>query len=295
VFCTAVDDLMPEEKDTWDATIRLAPDSDRVLTDEELDDLLQAMGDFVDLKSPWTAGHSRVVADLAARAGTALGLSAADQIALRRAGHVLDLGRMGVPNRVWRTTSALSPSEEEHVRLHPYLTRRILSRVAALRGLAPVAGAHHERLDGSGYPQGMSAPELRLPERILAAADEYQSLREPHPQRPAAGTAAAAEVLRAQVRDGLLDGPAVEAVLAAAGQRRPARGSWPAGLTDREVEVLRLLARGRSAVEVGRELTITPKTARNHVEHIYAKIGTSNRTGAAMFAVAHGLLGVAPD
>jgi HD-GYP domain-containing protein (c-di-GMP phosphodiesterase class II) len=294
VFCGAVDELVPAEEEVWDRTIRLAPDSDRVLTDEEVDELLQAMGDFVDLKSPWTAGHSRAVAELAARAGAILGLPAAEQAVLRRAGHVLDLGRMGVPNRVWRKTSSLSTSEQEHVRLHPYLTRRILSRVGALRELAPVAGAHHERLDGSGYPQGMSAQELRLPERILAAADEYQSLREPHPPRPAASPADAAELLRDQVREGLLDGPAVEAVLAAAGRSRPARGSWPAGLTDREVEVLRLLARGRSAVEVGRELTIAPKTARNHVEHIYAKIGTSNRTGAAMFAVTHGLLGVPP-
>jgi DNA-binding CsgD family transcriptional regulator len=239
-------------------------------------------------------GHSRLVAQLAARAGAALGLDREQVAALRRAGHVLDLGRMGVPNRVWRKSSTLSTAEQEHVRLHPYLTRRILSRVAALRELAPVAGSHHERLDGSGYPQGMSAPELRLPERILAAADEYQSLREAHPLHPAATPAVAAQALRAQVREGLLDGPAVEAVLAAAGQGGPARRSWPAGLTDREVEVLRLLAGGSSASQVAALLHIAPKTARNHIEHIYAKIGTSNRTGAAMFALTSGLLGVLP-
>jgi len=86
--------------------------------------------------------------------------------------------------------------------------------------------------------------------------------------------------------------PAVEAILAAAGHSRPARGSWPAGLTDREVDVLRLIARGCSAVEVSTQLHIAPKTARNHVEHIYAKLNTSNRTGAALFALTNGLVGV---
>jgi HD-GYP domain-containing protein (c-di-GMP phosphodiesterase class II) len=256
--------------------------------------LLEAMGDFVDLKSPWTVGHSRVVSGLAAEAGAILGLDKADVEALRRAGHVHDLGRMGVPNRVWGKASALSMAEQEHVRLHPYLTQRILARVDSLRAIAQLAGAHHELLDGSGYPRGASGSELRLPERVLAVADAYQSLREPHPQRPAQGPDAAAQVLRKQVRDGKLDGPAVEAILAAAGHNRPARGSWPVGLTDREVDVLRLIARSCSAVEVANELHISAKTARNHIEHIYAKINTSNRTGAALFALTHGLVGVVP-
>jgi HD-GYP domain-containing protein (c-di-GMP phosphodiesterase class II) len=293
VFCEHVPELMPlVEDDVWQSAIQLAPDSDRVLTESELDALLEAMGDFVDLKSPWTVGHSRVVAELAARAGASLGLGESHVRDLRRAGHVHDLGRMGVPNRVWSKTSALSMAEQEHVRLHPYLTQRILTRVGALRGIAQLAGAHHERLDGSGYPQGTSGAELRLPERILAAADAYQSLREPSPHRTAHQPEDAAQVLRKEVREGRLDGPAVEAVLAAAGHSRPARGSWPAGLTDREVDVLRLIACGCSAAEVAAELHIAPKTARNHVEHIYAKLNTSNRTGAALFALSHGLVGV---
>ena len=292
VFCEHLGELMPADDDVWARAIQLAPDSDQVLTDGELDSLLEAMGDFVDLKSPWTVGHSRVVAELAATAGKSLGLDGAQVGALRRAGHVLDLGRMGVPNRVWGKTSALSTAERERVRLHPYLTQRILAWVDALRGIAQLAGAHHERLDGSGYPQGASGSQLDLPERILAAADAYQSLREPRPYRPARGPGAAAEVLREQVRTGRLDGPATEAVLAAAGQSRAARGAWPAGLTDREVDVLRLIARGCSAGEVASELYIAPKTARNHIEHIYAKLNTSNRTGAALFALSHGLVGV---
>lgn len=292
-FCEHAQELLPMvEGDVWEQAIQLAPESDRVLTDPELDAMLEAMGDFVDLKSPWSVGHSRVVAELAARAGVGLGLDEPNVAALRRAGHVHDLGRMGVPNRVLGKTSALSTAEEEHVRLHPYLTQRILTRVEALRGIAQLAGAHHERLDGSGYPRGASGAELRLPERILAAADAFQSLRESSPHRPEYGPEDAAAALRKEVRDGRLDGPAVEAVLVAGGHNRPARGSWPAGLTDREVDVLRLIARGYSAVQVAAELHIAPKTARNHVEHIYAKLNTSNRTGAALFALTHGLVGV---
>jgi len=294
IFCGHAQELMPADDDAWQRAIQLAPDSDQVLTDGELDALLEAMGDFVDLKSPWTVGHSRVVAELAAQAGVGLGLDGAQVAALRRAGHVLDLGRMGVPNRVWGKTSTLSTAETERMRLHPYLTQRILARVDALRGIAQLAGAHYERLDGSRYPQGTSGAELRLPERVLAAADAYQSLCEPPPHRPAQGSHGAAVVLRGEVRAGRLDGPAVEATLAAAGQGRPARGSRPAGLTDREVDVLRLIARGCSAIEVGTELHIAPKTARNHIEHIYAKLNTSNRTGAALFALTHGLVGILP-
>lgn len=290
-FVAEADRLLRDDGDAWEQVLALAPASDRTLGDEEFDAVLAAMGDFVDLKSPWTVGHSRAVAALAGAAASALGLPPSEVRALTRAGHVLDLGRMGVPNRVWGKRSALSAAEQEHVRLHPYLSRRILTRVPALRGIARAAGSHHERLDGSGYPQGATATELGMPERILAAADEYRSLQERHPARPALDPSEAAGAVRAQVRSGSLDGPAVEALLAAVGERR-VRRSWPAGLTAREVEVLRLIAQGETAAGVGRALHITPKTARNHVEHIYAKLGTSNRTGAALFAVSHGLLDV---
>ena len=274
--------------------LELAPDHDQRLTADELAEMVTVMGDFVDLKCPWTAGHSRAVAALASAAGAALGLDAAECAALERAGHVLDLGRMGVPNRVWRKP-APSTAEQERIRLHPYLSRRILARVDALHPVAGLAGTHHERLDGSGYPQGLAGPELRLPERILAAADAYRSLLEPDPLAGPIEPDDAARILRAEVQAGRLDGPAVEAVLAAAGQRAPRRVGWPAGLTDREVTVLRLLAQGRSPALIAAELHISAKTVRNHVEHIYAKIGASNRTGAALFAVSHGLLGASPD
>ncbi len=291
VFCRHVADVVPGGGDSWERVIALAPDAGAPLGTAEADAVLEAIGDFVDLKSPWTAGHSRAVVGLAVGAGRALGLGDPELADLARAARVMDLGLMGVPNRVWRRTSILSPAEAERLRLHPYFTRRILSRVAALEPLSRPASSHHERLDGSGYPQGTTAPQLGIPERILAAAEQYRSLREPHPLRAALPPGEAATALRDDVRAGRLDGPAVEAVLAAAGTRPAGRPAWPAGLTGREVTVLRGIAQGRTAGDVAGELHISPKTAQNHIEHIYRKIGASNRTGAALFAVSHGLLG----
>jgi HD-GYP domain-containing protein (c-di-GMP phosphodiesterase class II) len=274
--------------DAWQLALAEAP-ADRVASSEELRDVLTAMGDWADLRSPFTAGHSRAVAHLGARAGAVLGLDETGQGRLRCAGLVHDLGRLGVPSAVWDKTAPLTHTELDRVRLHPYLTGRILSRVPALAVLAELAAAHHERLDGSGYPHGKTAEALDLSSRVLAVADCYQAWREPRPHRPALTDDDAAERLRHEVRAGRLDGRAADAVLAAAGRPQRRRGTTPAGLTAREVEVLRHLVRGRSAREIATELSISPKTARNHIEHIYAKLGVSNRVGATLYALQHGL------
>jgi DNA-binding NarL/FixJ family response regulator len=125
---------------------------------------------------------------------------------------------------------------------------------------------------------------------VLAAADAYQAMREPRPYRDARSAEDAARELRADVRAGRLDDAAVDAVLRAAGHRVGRRRDGPAGLTPREVEVLGLLARGMSNKQIAERLVITPKTAANHVEHIYTKIGASNRAAAGLFATQHGLL-----
>jgi HD-GYP domain-containing protein (c-di-GMP phosphodiesterase class II) len=281
--------------DVWEAALQQAPDRDRTLTEGELDELLQAMGDFVDLKCPFTLGHSRGVAALAAEAGRRRGLPEPDVDLLRRAGMVHDLGRMGVSNAVWEKPGPLSAGEWERVRLHPYLTGRILSRVRGLEPVAALAAAHHERQDGSGYPRGVSGASLRPSERLLAAADAYHALVEPRPYRPALSEGEAAERLRGAVRESRLDGLAVDAVLEAAGHRVPRRKVWPAGLTTREVEVLRLLTQGLSNRGIAAELCLSEKTVRNHVEHVYAKLGVSNRTGASLFAIEHGIAGNFPN
>ena len=149
---------------------------------------------------------------------------------------------------------------------------------------------HRERLDGSGYPRGLAGAAIAHPARILGAADAYQAMREPRPHRPARSADEAAAELRAEVRASRLDAEAVEAVLGAAGHRVSRRREGPAGLTPREVEVLRLLAQGMSNRETAKRLVISPKTVANHIEHIYAKIGASTRATASLFAMQHGLL-----
>jgi DNA-binding NarL/FixJ family response regulator len=149
---------------------------------------------------------------------------------------------------------------------------------------------YRERLDGSGYPRGLPGPAITVPARILGAADAYQSMTEPRPHRPALPAAQAAKELRDDVKAGRLNSDAVEAVLAAAGHRITRRRERPAGLTAREVDVLRLLARGLSSREIASQLVISSKTVRNHIEHIYAKIGASSRATASLFAMQHGLL-----
>jgi DNA-binding NarL/FixJ family response regulator len=129
-----------------------------------------------------------------------------------------------------------------------------------------------------------------MPARILGAADVYQSMIEPRPHRTALAGGDAAAELRAEARAGRLDGDAVEAVLVAAGHRARGRRDRPAGLTPREVDVLRLVARGLSSKEIAAELVISPKTARNHIEHIYVKTGARSRVDASLFAIKHGLL-----
>jgi HD-GYP domain-containing protein (c-di-GMP phosphodiesterase class II) len=280
---------------TWDVVIAAEPVLGRTLRDAELETAFEALADFTDTKSPHTLGHSRGVAALAARAADLLGLAPPDVTHVRRAALVHDLGRLGVSNAVWDKNGPLSSGEEERVRLHPYLSERMLASAGALRSYGATAAQHHERLDGSGYPRGVRGEGLTLPGRILAAADAYHGKLEPRPHRPAKAPREAASWARAEVRAGRLDGPAVDAVLEAAGHAVRRRKEWPAGLTSREVEVLRLLARGLQNRQIADRLVISRRTADNHVEHIYTKIGVSNRARASLFAVKHGLMTAADE
>jgi HD-GYP domain-containing protein (c-di-GMP phosphodiesterase class II) len=275
---------------SWDAVIDGEPGLGHRLRGDGIDAALGAVADFVDLKSPYTLGHSRAVAELAAGAARLLRLPEPEITTLRRAGLVHDLGRLGVSNAIWDKPGPLGAGEWERVRMHPYLTERILGQSAALAPLGVLAAQHHERLDGSGYPRGLSAGVLSLPARILAVADAYRTMREPRPHREAMSADAGAVRLRAEARSGRLDADAVEAVLAAAGHRTDRRHSRPAGLSPREIEILRLVARGLSSREIADQLLLSPKTVRNHTERIYAKTGTGNRVTASLFAVQHGLL-----
>jgi HD-GYP domain-containing protein (c-di-GMP phosphodiesterase class II) len=275
---------------TWETVIAAEPSLGVRMSPEQFDSALVAVATFVDLKSPYMLGHANAVSELVADAGAKLGVAGDDLNTLRRAGVVHGLGRLGVSNSIWDKRGPLGAGEWERVRMQPYLTDRMLHQSSALASLGAIAVQFRERLDGSGYPRGLSGGAISQPARILGAADAYQSMREPRPHRAALSADDAAEQLRADARAGRLDVNAVEAVLAVAGHRVPRRREGPAGLTAREIEVLRLVARGMSHKEIASQLVISPKTARNHIEHIYVKIGASNRATASLFAIQHGLL-----
>jgi HD-GYP domain-containing protein (c-di-GMP phosphodiesterase class II) len=230
------------------------------------------------------------VAALAAAAARGHGLSDDDVVVVRRAGLVHDLGRLGVSNTIWDKRGLLTAPERERVRLHPYLTERMLASSAGLSTLGAIAVQHHERLDGSGYPRGLTGDAMTLLGKVLATADAYHAMTEPRPHRPALPASQAATELRAGVGRSLFEAGTVDAVLRAAGHAVKRRRALPAGLTPREVEVLRLLVRGLSYKEIAQELVISRKTAGSHVEHIYAKLGVSNRARASLFAMKHGLM-----
>jgi HD-GYP domain-containing protein (c-di-GMP phosphodiesterase class II) len=248
LFCSHAPELLDglDRASDWDVVLGTEPELSRRVAGAGLDEVLDAMADLVDLKSPYLAGHSRGVANLAAAAAHAAGYPEDDVRVLRRAGLIHDLGRLGVSNAVWDKPGPITDAESERVRLHPYLTDRMLFRVGALDASRQIAARHHERLDGSGYPRGLTAASLTPPDRLLAAADVYHAMTEPRPHRAPLDPGQAARELRAEVISGRLDSEAVEAVLSAAGHRVPARRVWPGGLTTREVEVLGLLARGHS-------------------------------------------------
>jgi HD-GYP domain-containing protein (c-di-GMP phosphodiesterase class II) len=277
--------------DVWTEAVEAEPHPVRHVSSPQVDEVAQAFADMADLKVPFLRGHSRGVAELAEGAAHALGLPAGERVVVRQAALFHDLGRVSVPNGIWEKPSRLTSTEWERVRLHSYYTERILRRSSALGPVAELAGMHHERQDGSGYHRHMPGTLIPSGARLVAAADVYQAMTQARPYRPAWSAEAAAQALHEEVRTGQLAREAVESVLDAAGQTAARRRrDWPAGLSDREVQVLRLIARGASYKDVAHELVIAPRTAAHHVQHIYTKIDVTSRAAAAMFAMKHELL-----
>src|SRR5262249_53757673 len=156
-------------------------------------------------------------------------------------------------------------------------TAKILDRSPLLAAHARLASSAHERRDGSGYPRGVRGADLAAAADLLAAADVYQAVREDRPHRGARAPDAAAQLLAEEAAAGRLDRDAVRAVLASADAKIAERTTFPCDLTEREVEVLRLLAQGLSNKEIGARLHISPRTAGNHIAHIYDKTRVSTR------------------
>jgi HD-GYP domain-containing protein (c-di-GMP phosphodiesterase class II) len=278
-----------EHASVWEETLSCEPRTPLLLDGEALDRALAAMGNFADLISPYLAGHSAAVAELAAAAAQRGRMDDAGVAALRHAALVHDLGRVAVPARIWQKPGPLNADEWEQVRLHAYYTERVLARSEFLAALAAVAGAHHERLDGSGYHRGVAGAELTPPARVLAAADAYCAMTAPRPYREPLSSEQAADELAREASAGRLDPDAVTAVLDAAGQEVP-RLERPAGLTEREARVVGMLARGLQTKEIAAALTISSKTADRHIQNAYRKIGVSTRAAATLFAMEHGLV-----
>jgi HD-GYP domain-containing protein (c-di-GMP phosphodiesterase class II) len=272
--------------------LRLEPKPSAMLNEAECEEAFLAIADMIDMRMPFTLGHSRAVADLAEAAGQKLGMPASDIRALRWSGHVHDIGELVVPVSTWMRKGPLSARERDAAHLHAYHGERALAAFG--RDGEPMAAlvlCHHERLDGSGYHRKVGGSNLSLAARVLAAAEAFQTAREERPHRKASSAEAAASKLRTDVRAGSLCPSAAEAVLSVAGQ--PSRRPPPrplSGMTPREIEVLRLVASGLTVKETAQKLDISPKTADHHIQSFYGKFGVTTRAGAALYAIERGVL-----
>jgi HD-GYP domain-containing protein (c-di-GMP phosphodiesterase class II)/DNA-binding CsgD family transcriptional regulator len=296
-----------EDESVWAVVCQMEPDSPyRYLSEARLDDAATAFADFADLKSFYSAGHSRRVAALVERMASIVGLAQADLATLRRAALLHDVGLVALPAFVLhKPENRLTAAERETLRLHPYHAERILARVPAFTPVVPLVGAHHEQPDGGGYFRGIGHPKIPLGARVIAVADRFDELTHARPGRPALDAHSALGEMRRDVPAALcadafaalgraLAVPTVAAPrLSAASVPDPhiqPRTEWPAGLTDREVEVVRLLATGASRRAMAHSLSVSEHTIRHHLEHIYDKIDVHTRVEVTLFAIEHGLL-----
>ena len=274
---------------TWDAVIESEPALTVVLSGERFDHALTAIADFVDLKSPYTLGHARAVADLAAAAVRARLVRVRDPHAAARgpgarsrsAGRVeLDLGQARAARRRRMGAGPASSHITERMLL-PVRTRSLRS-ARSRSSIASVWTARvPPRADGRRSRVRLGFWGRPTPIKRCASRGRIARRSRARPRR---------QSCEREARAGRLDADVVEAVLGAAGHRVARRREGPAGLTQREIEVLRLLARGLSNKGIAEQLVISPKTAANHIEHIYTKIDASTRARASLFAMQHGLL-----
>jgi len=276
----------------WDSVLELEPEPHRTLEGSELDEALGVAADFIDLKSPFMSGHSRRCAQLVGDAARLLELDDQALAMLRRAALLHDFGTTGVPNSIWDKPGSLTRAEFDRVELHPMLTEQMLRRSPALSALNPVACAHHEKSDGSGYHKRLRADSVDPSACVLAAVEIYVGMTTDRADRDALSPAHAAEELRRLASRGVTDPRATRAVLVAAGHGEPRtrtvkRAKLPGGLTRREADVLRLAARGLTTQQIADRLYISTKTADHHIQHIYRKIGVSTRAAAALWATQH--------
>jgi HD-GYP domain-containing protein (c-di-GMP phosphodiesterase class II) len=287
-----------ERERVWDSVLSLEPEqsTNRYIGEEKLRDVALAMADYADLKSPFLAGRSRRVADLAQGIALRMGLSESQVATIYQAALVHDIGIVAVPSFVLnRSQDSHTEAEREQFRLHPYHSERVLSRVPAMEPIIPIVAAHHERMDGRGYYRGLKGSEIPLGAQIIAVADRFDELTHDMPDGLGRERDQAIDLMRKEV-GGRISHDAFQALVDdlsgtnRSHRQRARQQDWPAGLTDREVEVLRLIAKGLNRRQAATALFIAEGTVRSHLEHIYSKIGVSSRSAATLFAVENDLL-----
>lgn len=296
-----------ENEAIWDAVRQMEPDTPyRYFSDAQIDDSTKAFADFADLKSYYSAGHSRRVAALAERIAFSLPLAPTEVVTIRRAALLHDIGLVAVPSFVLhKPEGRLTEVDWESLRLHPYHAERILARVPAFAPMIPLVAAHHERPDGQGYFRGLSQQQIPLGARVIAVADIFDELTHARPGRAAldqetalgemsrgAGTRFDREAFAALA--GALNvpvpGETSPVPFRRSGESVSPKQEWPASLTAREVQVLRSLVTGASRRAVADLLSVSEHTVRHHLEHIYGKIDVHTRVEATLFAIEHDLL-----
>jgi HD-GYP domain-containing protein (c-di-GMP phosphodiesterase class II) len=218
-----------------------------------------------------------------------------DVTTVRRAALVHDFGTTAVSNSILDKRGPLTRAEFDRVELHPMLTEQMLRRSAALAALNPVASAHHEKCDGSGYHRRVHVESADPAVCVPAATEIYVGLTTERADRARFAAEEAAAEVRRLAAQGVLDLRAANAVLVAAGHGEskaptPSRPKNPGGLSHREVDVLLLAARGLTTQEIADRLYIAPKTADHHIQHIYNKINVSTRAAAALWAMQHAVV-----
>lgn len=260
-------------------------------TEAQIDMVCEALADFADIRARTRWNHSSDVAKQTVAIAQQLGLGRTEQRRARRAALLHDLGAVSVPIAVLDKKEPLSEGERELLRLHSHYTERVLERVGPLHDLAVEASADHEWVNGEGYHHHLVGDQIPLVGRIMAVADTYLSLASDQKEalEPARAMSTLEPLVGTQL-DGLCFEGLVNVLTGLPTERTsPPRVALSDGLTEREVEVLRLLARGLSNPQIGQALVISRKTVEHHLEHIYNKLDISTRTSAVAYAVHRGL------
>lgn len=174
-------------EDTRLQVLKLEPGAALAADDSRIDSICEAFAEVIDAKSPYTFRHSMGVAEISVKIARGLELAKETIVMIRRAALLHDLGKLGVSNSILDKPGKLTDEEFKAVKLHPYYTVKVIERIAGFQELAFIAGAHHEKLDGTGYFAGLTGEQLPLPARVIAVADVYQALTEDRPYRAGLG------------------------------------------------------------------------------------------------------------